>query len=97
MQLVAEARSANRSTNELQTALNDWAGKLGVRPSDGVLLEELLAGLKTVSELARSVEATGQNATEVKAGVDRLYGAELVEPPAPENATQPNNTPQRHY
>lgn len=79
--LVRTARESNLVTAELESSLANWAGQLGIRASDGVLLDELGAKALSVNELARAVEACGQRGPEVKAGVDRLYGAGLVQPP----------------
>jgi len=87
--LVREAREQNLATDALGAQLAQWAGQLGVRPSDGVLLEELAAKPLTVNELARAVEDCGERPNEVKAGVDRLYGAGLVQPPQPVEPPKP--------
>ena len=94
--LVREAREQNAATGALESQLAQWSGQLGVRPSDGVLLEELAAKPLTLSELSRAVEACGERPSDVKAGVDRLYGAELIEPPA-QKPEAPASDPRRFY
>jgi hypothetical protein len=93
---VAEARSAGRPSNWLEAELATWSGTLGIRAADGVLLEELANQGCTVNDLARAVESCGLRAPEVKAGVDRLYGAELIEPPA-QKVEAPPSDPRRFY
>jgi len=79
--LVRQGRESNLATAELEASLAAWAGQLGIRASDGVLLDELGGKALSVNELARAVESCGQRGPEVKAGVDRLYGSGLVQPP----------------
>ena len=86
--LVREAREQQLAADALEAQLSSWAGKLGVRASDGVLLDELAKPL-SVNELALAVEACGQRPADVKAGVDRLYGAGLVQPPPAEQPAPP--------
>ena len=94
--LVVEARSPGHPPGSLEAALTVWAAERGIRPSDAVLLEELAKGRLTVSDLAKAVEDCGQRASDVKAGVDRLYGAALVEPPEAKPAA-PAPSPYRIY
>lgn len=96
-QLVRQARESNLSIAALEASLVEWAGALGIRASDGVLLDELGDRTPSVNELARAVEACGQRGPEVKAGVDRLYGAALIQPPQPaEVAPPPPPSPWRY-
>jgi hypothetical protein len=75
---VAEARGVGRTA--LDTALAAWAGPLGVKAGDGVVLGELRRKPQGLSELARALEECGIEAAEVRAAVDRLVDAGLVEP-----------------
>jgi len=95
-QLVTTARGANVAAAELDAKLEAWAGQLGVRASDGVLLEELGTRPLSVNDLARAVEACGQRASDVKAGVDRLYGSGLVQPPPAQEQPAPQTSPWRY-
>jgi hypothetical protein len=95
---VADARAASQAPAALEAGLNAWAAERGIRPSDAVLLEELGKGKVTVGDLARAVEDCGQRLPDVKAGVDRLYGAALIEPPEVKPAGPlPSTTPNRYY
>lgn len=95
--VVREARGALGKASELEAQLDAWAGALGVRSSDGVLLEELVKPGQSVNELARAVESCGLRAADVKSGVDRLYGAGLIQPPQAEQPATPQapSTPWR--
>lgn len=74
---VAAARASGRSA--LDAALAAWAAPLGVSPGDGVLLAEVRGARRSLPELIEALEAAGVEANEVRAAVDRLVGAGLVE------------------
>ena len=95
--MVAEARASSQPAAALEAALATWSTERGIRPSDAVLMEELSKGRLTVSDLARAVEDCGQRASDVKSGVDRLYGAALVEPPEAKVDVVPPLPPYRPY
>jgi hypothetical protein len=75
---VQGARSQGRAA--LEVAQRSWAAPLRVEPGDGVVLGELRGGRKSIAELARGLEGCGTTANEVKAAVDRLADAGLVDP-----------------
>ncbi len=78
--VVAAARAQGRSA--LEAAQRAWAEPLRVEPGDAVVLGELRGGRKGIAEMARSLETCGVTQPEVKAAVDRLCDAGLVEPAA---------------
>lgn len=94
-QLVQEGRAQQLSSADLEGKLAGWAGALGIRASDGVLLDEL-GQPHSVNELARAVETCGLRSADVKAGVDRLYGAGLVQPPQVAEPPPPPPSPWRY-
>jgi hypothetical protein len=75
---VHTARAQGRSA--LETAQRSWAVPLGLEPADGVVLGELRGSRKSIADLVRALEDCGTTAAEVKAAVDRLAGAGLIEP-----------------
>ncbi|HYS80446.1 MAG TPA: hypothetical protein VEM76_07025 [Anaeromyxobacteraceae bacterium] len=75
---VQTARAQGRSA--LDAAQRSWAEPLRVDPVDGVVLGELRGGRKSIADLARALEDCGTSAVEVKAAVDRLTEAGLVDP-----------------
>jgi len=75
---VQAARALGRAA--LTAAQQAWAQPLRVEPSDGVVLGELRAGRKSIAEIARGLEDCGTSLAEVKAAMDRLSDAGLVEP-----------------
>jgi hypothetical protein len=74
---VAAARSSGRSA--LEQAQQQWAAPLGVQPQDGVILAQIRAGRRSIAEVARSLEDCGTTAADVKAAIDRLTDALLVD------------------
>jgi hypothetical protein len=75
---VLGARASGRAT--LDAALASWAQPLGVAPSDGILLAELSGKRLGVSALCSALEGAGIAAEDVRAGIQRLVTAGLVEP-----------------
>jgi hypothetical protein len=74
---IAAARSSGRSN--LEEAQRAWAAPFAVQPHDGVVLSELRAGKKSIADVARALEDCGTSQAEVKAAIDRLTDATLVE------------------
>ncbi len=75
---VLEARASGRTA--LDAAVAAWAKPLGIAPGDGVVLGEVRARRRGLADLAEALEACGIEAKEVRAGVDRLVTAGLVDP-----------------
>ena len=75
---IATARASGRGA--LEAAERAWATPLGIQPNDGVVLGELRSGRRSIADLARELESCGVSAVDVKAVVDRLCEAQLVEP-----------------
>jgi hypothetical protein len=75
---VASARATGRAS--LDSAQKAWADPLKLSPSDGVVLGELRGGRKSIADIARGLEDCGTTPADVKAAVDRLTDAGLVEP-----------------
>jgi hypothetical protein len=75
---VLQARASGRTA--LDAAVAAWAAPLGVSPGDGVVLGELRTTRRGLSDLAEGLEACGIEPKEVRAAVDRLVTAGLVDP-----------------
>jgi hypothetical protein len=75
---VNGSRSSGRTS--LDAALVAWASPFGVHPGDGLLFSELRGQRRSLNELVESMETSGIEPAEVKAGLDRLVRAGLVEP-----------------
>jgi len=83
---VQAARAQGRTA--LEQAERGWSLPLGLEPGDGVVLSELRPGRRSIAEVARSLDDCGTSLAEVKAAVDRLADAGLIEP-APAAAHAP--------
>lgn len=57
-----------------------FAGPLNIKPGDGAYLEELKAQPRTIVDLVEALQDGGATKAEVKAALDRLIAAKLVEP-----------------
>jgi hypothetical protein len=75
---VMAARTSGRSA--LDASQRAWAEPLGVQPGDGVVLAELRKGKRSIADVAKALEDCGTSVADVKAAVDRLTDALLVEP-----------------
>lgn len=87
---VTEARGMGRSG--LDTALAAWATALGVNPTDGAVLVELKDKPVGLPDLGRSLEQAGVELTELRAALDRLVKAglvDLVPPPSQQDKPPP--------
>jgi hypothetical protein len=72
---VATARASGRAA--LDAAQQAWAAPFGVHAGDGVIL-----GGRSIADVARALEDCGTTQADVKAAIDRLTDAGLVEPAA---------------
>jgi hypothetical protein len=81
---VQQARAMGRGA--LEAAERSWAAPHGLLPGDGVVLAEFAPGRRAIAEVARSLEGCGATADEVRAAVERLVAAGMIEPlpPGPE-------------
>jgi hypothetical protein len=77
VQLAQESGDARR---ELEAAKVRWAGGLGLRPTDGILLEDLAGGRLSLAELQPTLEACNLSLREARGTLDRLVAARLIEP-----------------
>ncbi|GEJ59002.1 hypothetical protein [Anaeromyxobacter diazotrophicus] len=71
------ARAQGRTA--LDAAQRAWSEPLQLQPSDGVVLGELRGGKRSIADIARTLEDCGTSPAEVKAAIDRLTDAGLVE------------------
>src|SRR5512138_936758 len=75
---VTESRAAGRSV--LDGALAAWAEPRGISPKDGIVLAELRAGKAGVPQLVKELEPAGFAPDDVRAAIQRLVEAAMVEP-----------------
>ncbi len=77
-QAVAGARAMGRES--LESAERAWAVPRLLAPGDGVVLCQIEPGRRSLGDLSRALEPCGITPAEVKAAVDRLADAGMVEP-----------------
>jgi len=73
-----DVRSLGRDA--LAQAETRWATALGLSPTDGIVMAEIRPGRRSLADLARSLEACGTPAAQIRESVDRLVEKGLVEP-----------------
>ncbi|HEY3216402.1 MAG TPA: hypothetical protein VGK93_07910 [Candidatus Eisenbacteria bacterium] len=83
---VRTAQEANDPRAELERAKGTWAVGLGLRPVDGILLEDLADGRTSLAELRDTMEAVDLTLREARGILDRLIKAQLIEPLEPAEA-----------
>ena len=79
-QAMQAAQATDDARRELDVAKERWAGGLGLRPIDGILLEDLAAGRLSLAELQPTLEACNLSLREARGTIDRLVAARLIEP-----------------
>jgi hypothetical protein len=80
---VTSAQGAENARGELERAKNEWASGLGLRPGDGILLEELVGGAASLADLQPTLEACNLTLRDARGVLDRLVAAGLIEPVEP--------------
>jgi hypothetical protein len=77
---VRAAQQSPSPRAELDRAKQAWADGLRLRPMDGIVLDELVAGRTCLAEMKETLEACGLTLREARGALDRLRAAQLVEP-----------------
>lgn len=77
---VRAAQQSSSPRSELEKAKQSWAEGLKLRPMDGIVLDELVAGHTCLAEMKETLEACGLTLREARGGLDRLRAAQLVDP-----------------
>ena len=83
--IVASRAEAGRKSFDV--ARTEWAARLGLEPTDGLYLGELLEAPRTIPEIAASLDGCGPQRSEVRPALERLVQVRMIElvvpPPAP--------------
>ena len=90
---MRSAQAAEDARRELEAAKEQWAGSLGLRPMDGILLEDLAAGRLSLAELQPTLEACNVSLREARGTLDRLIAARLITPLDAASDRQPDARP----
>ena len=77
---VRTAQQAASQRAELDRAKQAWADGLKLRPMDGIVLDELVAGRTCIAEMKDTLDSCGITLREARGAIDRLRAAQLVDP-----------------
>ncbi len=86
LQDVIVASRAEPGRQAFEAACRAWAQPLALEQNDGMYLSELKAGPRTLREIVSSFDGCGPTQDDVRAALERLINARLLEmvpPPAP--------------
>jgi hypothetical protein len=81
--VVRAAQEGSDPRAELERAKGSWAVGLGLRPVDGILLEDLVGGRTSLAELRDTMDSVDLTLREARGILDRLIKAQLIEPLEP--------------
>src|SRR6185369_12505835 len=71
-EMMSAAQQADDARSALERAKQEWATSLGVRPGDGILLEEMAGGAASLAELQPTLEACDLSLRDARGVLDRL-------------------------
>jgi len=77
--MMSAAQQADDARSALERAKQEWATSLGVRPGDGILLEEMAGGAASLAELQPTLEACDLSLRDARGVLDRLVAGGLIE------------------
>ena len=77
---IRAAQLSPTPRSELDRAKQTWADGLGLRPMDGIVLDELVAGRTCLAEMKEPLESCALPRRDARGAVDRLRAAQLIEP-----------------
>jgi hypothetical protein len=77
---VHNAQQSSSPRTELDRAKQAWADGLKLRPMDGIVLDELVAGRMCLADMKETLESCGLTLREARGAIDRLKAAQMVEP-----------------
>ena len=77
--MVHTAQQSASQRTELDRAKQEWADGLKLRPMDGIVLDELVAGRVTLADMKDTLEACGITLREARGAIDRMRAAQLIE------------------
>ena len=86
---VIVASRAEGGRKSFDVARTEWAARLELEPTDGLYLGELLDAPRTIPEIAISLDGCGPQRGDVRAAVDRLVQARMMEPVVPPPTPRP--------
>ncbi|MGH7730159.1 MAG: hypothetical protein ACRENJ_02815 [Candidatus Eiseniibacteriota bacterium] len=77
---IRAAQQSESPRAALDRAKQEWADGLKLRPMDGIVLDELVAGRTCLAEMKETLDSCGLTLREARGAIDRMRAAQLVEP-----------------
>jgi hypothetical protein len=77
---IRAAQQGASPRTALDQAKQEWADGLKLRPADGIVLEDLVAGRTCLAEMQETLDAVGFTIRDARGALDRLKAAMLIEP-----------------
>lgn len=77
---IRAAQASASPRTDLDRAKQEWADGLKLRPMDGIVLDELVAGRTCLAEMKETLESCGLTLREARGAIDRMRAAQLIEP-----------------
>ena len=77
---ISAAQASASQRTDLDRAKQEWADGLKLRPMDGIVLDELVAGRTCLAEMKETLESCGLTLREARGAIDRMRAAQLIEP-----------------
>ena len=77
---VRAAQQSAEQRTELESAKLAWAEALKLRPMDGIVLDEMVAGRNCLAEMKETLDACGITLRDARGAIDRLQAAHLIDP-----------------
>ncbi len=77
---MEEAQRSDNPRSALEVAKQSWAEEYRLKPEDGIVLDDMVAGNTSLSELHATLEACNLTLRDARGSLDRMRAAGLVEP-----------------
>lgn len=77
---VTDAQSSTDARAAMERAKQAWAEGYRVKPTDGILLEDMAEGRTSLAELQATLDACGLTLRDARGTLDRLCAAGLTQP-----------------
>jgi hypothetical protein len=78
-QAVETAQKSADPRGALEQAKRAWATEYNLRPDDGILLEDMVAGHTSLAELKGMLDSLNLTLRDARGTLDRLVAARLIE------------------
>jgi hypothetical protein len=78
-QAVAEAQNSPDPRVQLEAAKKTWADQFKLRPSDGIILDELSKGGITLADMSDALASCDLTLRDARGAIDRLLAAALIQ------------------